>query len=479
MSSTDKDKNSVPRHLAPGRTGRHSPKPDAAPETTPEPAQEAEIPAAPVRHRAEDPGEHDGRGRHPRPEGEETPRRRPSPQGEERREPKPGVGKKRKKKRRKKKAKKTVWIVLGILAAVILGILLFYFLWVSEPETSDVGLKQQATATPDLTAEKPVQKGEKAPDPAAQIATSQTPEPSGTSVPVKRKEDTYTLLVVGRDRVGSNTDTMMLARMDCKAGTVDVVSLPRDTLVDVPWGVKKLNSVYGALGTEGLLDYVENLVGFGIDSYVIINTFVFQELIDCIGGVYFDVPMNMDYDDASQGLSIHLSPGYQLLNGAQAEGVVRFRKNNDGSGYARGDIARIETQQAFLKAAAKQVLDLGNIANLPEMVNIVLNNTDTNLTSGNIAFYAQEFLKMDSDSINFYTMPYDGVGILGGSYVSIRLDEWLEMINDHLNPFTENVTAENLNVLTYDEKGFHSTVGNRVNENSFYDYTGGTTGKDG
>lgn len=281
------------------------------------------------------------------------------------------------------------------------------------------------------------------------------------------------MLVVGRDRVGLNTDTIMVARFDCNNHTVNIVSIPRDTLVNVPWAVKKVNSVYGSAGIDGLITEIEDLVGFGIDSYAVVNTYVFQQIIDCIGGVYFDVPIYMYYDDPEQDLHISLSPGYQLLNGDQCEQVVRFRQNNDGTGYPNGDIGRIETQHAFLNALAKQVLQLGNISNLPQIISLVIDNTDTNLSSGNIAFYAQEFLKMRSEDINFYTLPYDSVYIRGGSYVSIQLEPWLDMINTYLNPFTVDVTAANLDVLGFDGTNFTSTTGKIPDIYTFYDYFAG------
>ena len=307
--------------------------------------------------------------------------------------------------------------------------------------------------------------------PSATPTASPTPTPKEESA--ARKDDVYTLLIVGRDRVGLNTDTIMVARLDCENHRVNIVSIPRDTLVNVPWAVKKVNSVYGSAGIDGLVSEIEDLVGFGIDSYAVVNTYVFQQIIDCIGGVYFNVPIYMYYDDPDQDLHISLAPGYQLLNGYQCEQVVRFRQNYVGTGYPYGDLGRIETQHAFFDALATQVLQLGNISNLPQIISLIIDNTDTNLSSGNIAFYAQEFLKMRSDSISFYTIPYDTVYIRGGSYVSIQLEPWLDMINAYLNPFNVDVTAANLDVLCYDGQSFTSTTGNIPDFYSFYDYLAG------
>ena len=358
-------------------------------------------------------------------------------------------------------------IVIASVLALLLLVLLAYSIWSTAPETDNSGLKTQETATPETSA---TPAGATA-QPSATPTASPSPTPKEESA--VRKDNVYTLLVVGRDRVGLNTDSIMVARFDCDDHTANIVSIPRDTLVNVPWAVKKVNSVYGSAGIDGLVSEIEDLVGFGIDSYAVVNTYVFQQIIDCIGGVYFNVPIYMYYDDPEQDLHISLAPGYQLLNGYQCEQVVRFRQNNDGTGYPNGDLGRIETQHAFFDALATQVLQLGNISNLPQIISLIIDNTDTNLSSGNIAFYAQEFLKMRSDSISFYTIPYDTVYIRGGSYVSIQLEPWLDMINAYLNPFNVDVTAANLDVLCYDGQSFTSTTGNIPDFYSFYDYLAG------
>ena len=374
-------------------------------------------------------------------------------------------GRAKKENRKKSRAMKVAGIVLCCVALLALLGIVAFSLWSKKPAVSQEGLKNQTTATPDMSFVTHSPVPESMPD------STPSPEPETEPIAAVRRPDTYTVLVVGRDRVGMNTDTIMVVRMDCRAKTVDVVSIPRDTRVNVPWSVKKVNSIYGNLGVQGLVDGVEDLVGFPIDSYVIVNTQVFQQVIDSIGGVYFDVPIYMIYDDPDQNLHIWLTPGYQLLNGYQAEQLVRFRQNNDGTGYPNGDLGRIDTQHAFFTALAKQVLSLGNIANLPSMIDLVVSNTETNLTSGNIAFYVQEFLKMDPDSVQFYTLPFDTVYILGGSYVSIQIGPWLDMINNCLNPFDVDVTERNLDVLTYSDAGFVSTTGTIPGIYDFYDYT--------
>ena len=268
-------------------------------------------------------------------------------------------------------------------------------------------------------------------DPADAVQEDQTDEPTGSEVssPDARKEYCYTILVSGLDDDNGGSDTNILVRFDAVGKSIDLVSLPRDTLLNHEWASNKLNFAYAKGGTELLRTEIENLLGIPVDFYVTVNLKGFIALVDQIGGVDFDVPVDMDYDDPYQDLHIHYKKGLQHLNGQQAMEVVRWRKNNDGVGYATADIGRIETQHAFFAALARQVLQLGNISNLPQIISLVIDNTDTNLSSGNIAFYAQEFLKMGMDDISFYTLPYDTVYIRGGSYVSIQLEAWLDMIN--------------------------------------------------
>lgn len=361
-------------------------------------------------------------------------------------------------------------LAVCITAAVVLLAVIAVDIWTRAPEIEEEGLIDQSGSA------------EKVGEVIATQAPAATPEPSqetqATPKPTEqpstgRRPNTYTVLVVGEDVAGMNTDTIMVGTLDIDAGTLDVVSIPRDTLVNVPWNIKKVNTYYASAGgIEGLMDGLSELLGFRIDSYIIMNVYCFEQVIDAIGGVYFDVPVNMSWGDPTIGRSYNIAAGEQWLDGYNALGVVRFRKNTDGTGYPTGDIGRIETQQKFLKACAKQMLKLGNIPNLGKVTSIVTDNLDTNLSSGNMAFFAQEFLKLDGDSIRFHTMPYEAVYIKGGSYVSLQLDDWLKMLNQYINPYYSDITAGNLDVLTYSNGTFYATTGVLAGGyDSFYDYS--------
>ena len=145
----------------------------------------------------------------------------------------------------------------------------------------------------------------------------------------------------------------------------------------------------------------------------------------------------------------------QHLTGEQAIGVMRFR-----SGYASADIGRIGTQQDFLMSVASQFLSLGSIPRLGEFIDIFNEYVETNMTAENLAFFARQFLMCSSEDIHFYTMPGNYAdSIRGVSYVSVYVNDWLEMINSYLNPYDAPVTASNVNLLSHSSSGFYATAG--------------------
>ena len=254
----------------------------------------------------------------------------------------------------------------------------------------------------------------------------------------------YTLLLVGRDVAGLNTDTMMLCRYDSQEHKMNICSLPRDTLVNISASVKKLNNVYASNNgsIDALMDGVKDITGFRPDSYVLIDTKIFVQVIDAMGGVDFDVPVNMNYEDFVQNLYIHINKGYQHLNGTQTMQVFRFRHT-----YSNGDLGRIDVQHDLIKACASQWLQLGNWNKLLPAAKIILDNADTNLSYGNMQWYAKEFMKMSIDDISFMTMPNTGCMIRNLSYVSINVDEWMTMVNSSLNPTDTPITKADCNIL--------------------------------
>lgn len=254
----------------------------------------------------------------------------------------------------------------------------------------------------------------------------------------------YNILLYGVDNDAGGSDTNMLMRFDAVNKTVDIVSLPRDTLMS---NGHKLNSSYNNGGTEALRSNIEDMLGVPVDFYVSVDLKGFIALIDQIGGVEFDVPCDMDYDDPYQDLHIHFKAGLQKLNGQQAMEVVRFRHNNDNTGYGgRQDLGRIGTQQAFLKTVAQKLMKLENV---PAMAETFLKYVKTDLTLGNLMWLANQALSMGGmDAISFATLPGDGAGwYKGKSFYTLYPEQVLEMTNSMLNPYVADITADEQNIL--------------------------------
>ena len=275
----------------------------------------------------------------------------------------------------------------------------------------------------------------------------------GDSVPVKnpaseRKERFHTILLGGLDDENGGSDTNLLVAVDAKNGKIDVISLPRDTLLDVSWPVKKLNNAYHHGGFTQTMSEVSRLLGIPVDYYVTVDLRAFEELVDEIGGVDFDIPVDMDYDDAYQGLHIHFEKGPRHLNGQEALQVVRWRQNNDGTGYGTEDIGRIGTQQAFLMAVARQTLQLSNWDKIGAMAEIFQEWVETDLKLSNLIWVGEQALTAGSDNIAFHTLPGDGAGwYKGGSYYVLDPEATLEMVNTYLNPYQQDLTMDDLDIL--------------------------------
>ncbi len=273
-------------------------------------------------------------------------------------------------------------------------------------------------------------------------------EPGGEDSSSPLKPHFHTILVGGLDDDNGGSDTNLLVALDGENKTINVVSLPRDTLLDVEWSVKKLNSAYHHGGFSRTMEEVSRLLGIPVMHYVTVNLKAFVSLVDAIGGVDFDVPLNMDYDDPYQDLYIHIPKGPRKLTGQEAIGVVRWRQNNDGTEYPNRDIGRIATQQAFLRAVAQQTLQLDNLDKIPEFAQIFQEYVDTDLNLSNLIWLGEQALTIGSDNISFHTLPGDGAGYYKGvSYYALEPETVLELVNAHFNPYQRDLTLDDMDIL--------------------------------
>ena len=226
-------------------------------------------------------------------------------------------------------------------------------------------------------------------------------------------EPIYVLVVgISEDIDTLLADTIMLCGYHPQNQEAFIVSIPRDTFVgenkNKVKGSDKINSHYKK-GIENIEQKVEEIANLEIDNYIVVKTSMLVKIVDLIGGVEFDVPIDMKYDDPSQNLHINLKKGIQKIDGDKAEQLLRFRHNNDGttysSEYGNNDLGRMRTQREFIKTVAKQTLDSKNIFNLKALAEAVFENLETNLEKSKITSYIPYALNINMDNIKMEQLP--------------------------------------------------------------------------
>ena len=325
--------------------------------------------------------------------------------------------------RRQRKQPHTLQVFLTIVLVLLTACVLVKAFFLKAPEQKAAELPAQSAASDTDSQQSPEEQ-------AAQEALRSH---------LERKGGFYTILVSGSDDGNGNSDTNILVAIDTVNGYIYGTSIARDT--KAVWNGKnhKINAAFGSGGMEKMAEVVSDQLGIPVDYTVSVDLKGFAALVDAIGGVDFDVPVNMDYEDPYQDLYIHISKGMHHLSGSEALKVVRFRK-----GYATQDIGRMETQQKFLKAVAKQTLTVSNLGKIDEFVKIFQKYVKTDLTLGDLAWLGKEAISIGADNIEFSTLP--GVWNDHDNFIYLNKDDVLTLVNEHLNPYVEDRTAEDLHL---------------------------------
>lgn len=248
----------------------------------------------------------------------------------------------------------------------------------------------------------------------------------------QQKEGVFTFLLGGTDEDGTRTDVLMTVTLDTVNGSIKMLSIPRDSMVraNTSTGVRKINSAFGTKrGIEATKEAVARITGYYVNRYVIVDLDGFVELIDAVGGVWYDVPRDMYYKDPTQDLYIDLKKGYQLLDGEKAIQLVRFRK-----GYLNQDLGRIETTQGFLKALFETLVQPKNIMKFQSYAKLLTEDTETDLTISELVWLATQAAKIDPEKIESFTAPGSSRMVYGASYIVLKEEPLLEIINTHMNP---------------------------------------------
>ncbi|WP_238917900.1 LCP family protein [Clostridium sp. YIM B02555] len=216
------------------------------------------------------------------------------------------------------------------------------------------------------------------------------------------------------------TDTIMVANYNPQNKTLHIVSIPRDTLINVNGKNAKINAAYEIGGYQKIKSEVENILNVNINYMVKIDYNAFDEIIDAIGGVDMEIDRNMIYDDEAQNLHINFKAGETAhLDGKKAEEFFRWRKNNDGSGFANGDLDRIENQHKFISSVVSKCTSPLIIFRMPGIMSAIGNNVETNMSSFEVLSYGTKFMGLKKDNVIMSTVAGTPKTLNGQSYLII------------------------------------------------------------
>lgn len=286
----------------------------------------------------------------------------------------------------------------------------------------------------------------------------------------KELQDIY-LLVMGKSE--NMTDTIMVVKYSAKNQSASMLSIPRDTFTGDDEkrarASDKINSKYINGGAQDTLKEVNELTGLNIRYYLIVDTKALRDLVDAIGGVEFDVPIDMDYDDVTQALHIHVKKGLQLLNGEQAEGVVRFRHNNNYTSYpvsyGDNDLGRMRTQREFLKILLKQLMKPANITKINNLLKIAQEEVETNIDWNTAKGYVPSLFGFNTNNLVTNALPGEAKYANGVAVFIANPIKTKELINTMFLQVVNN-TEQNEETTDTDTNTTKNSIKNEITTSS-------------
>ena len=223
------------------------------------------------------------------------------------------------------------------------------------------------------------------------------------------------IMGVSTDQAGVDlTDTIMVASYNPNTQRAVLLSIPRDSYTGKnpkrATASEKINAIYNLTkDPQETLDAVNDLTRLDIKYYMIVRTEALIELVDAIGPIEYDVPTNMNYDDPTQDLHIHIDKGVQQIDGEKAEQLLRFRKNNDGTTfpaeYGDNDIGRMRNQREFIMTVIDQTVTAGNITKLGQILDIASRNLTTNVDFNAVKDYLPYAVEFSTANMQTEVLP--------------------------------------------------------------------------
>ena len=264
------------------------------------------------------------------------------------------------------------------------------------------------------------------------------------------KDPVFVLVMgVSEDLVVPLTDTMMVIGYNPNDQKAFAISIPRDTFVgsnkDTAGGYDKLNALYQT-SPEKTKGAIEKILGIDIDYYVVVQNKVVRDVVDALGAVEFNVPIDMDYDDKTQDLHIHLKAGIQSMNGEQVEQLLRFRHNNDGSPYpaeyGMEDFGRMSTQREFVKELLKQCIRFQNVTKIIDLATAFFDNVDTDMSLATVISYVPYALQFNPDELLSEQVPGASAMFNSLSFYEYNPKQTKTIVADLLDNISLEVEAE-------------------------------------
>lgn len=351
------------------------------------------------------------------------------------------------KKRRKKNRAKSIFLILFLLIATTASFFYFYLLSFSEG------------------------KSEKSPP------------------VISKSGDPVNILIMGVDIGGiesdnepKRTDTIILMNYNPKNKKINIVSIPRDTRVVINNNWQKINNAHAIDGVNGLINSVENLLKVNINYYAKLNFKGFRSLVDSVGGIDMEIAQNMYYDDASQNLHINFKKGEKVhLDGKKAEEFFRWRKNNDGTGLAEGDLGRIKNQHLFIEKFIAKVKSPSTIARLPIMLSTLPKYVETNMEPNDMVKYAYNFLRVEKSDMQIRTLKGEAKYIGRVSYFIYDENgnrDIISMFRGGTSESSYNINEEDIKVEILNGtnvNGLAATIGKKMKAKGFSNVSVGNT----
>ena len=338
------------------------------------------------------------------------------------------------KKRKRRSIGWTLYAILVVISAIIVGVYAAGHFFIKAPPIE--GTEGDVSKAP--------------------VVDESTQEPEDPNALI-RKEGVYNFLLLGKDVDSSNTDTLIVVSYDTVNQKIGMVSIPRDTAVTREWSsMPKINAAFHSkkAGPEVLKQEIKTTFGIPIDYYVHVDLKGFVALVDELGGVDIEVPLDMNYDDPYQDLHIHLNAGMQHLNGQQTMQAVRYRHDNsDSPNYQANqwysDVQRGEFQRQVLVELAKKVISWNSIPKVTSFLELFNTYIETDLSMQDMLYFATKAMEVDvSTAIQQGNLEGRGEGVVNGyKYCFVyEAEDILPTINSLINPYTRDLTADDLNL---------------------------------